>query len=129
MALWTVVFLGSCSLFLRSVRGAELQEGGCCRWSTCWTGQPASDTSSEVLLAPQLWALHFIPALWVTSASPSASPPTEGSINLRQIKSECWKVYNKYMGFICCFSVPLSPTVSRLQGAVSWVLKATLLLI
>lgn len=48
----------------------------------------------------------LIPAFWVTSASPSASPPTEGSTGLGQIKPECWKVYNKYLSFICCCSVP-----------------------
>lgn len=74
-------------------------------------------------VTPQLRAPGFIPAPRVTSVSPSASPPTEGSIRLGQIKPKRWKVY-KFISFICCFSVPLGPKVSQLQDASFWLLKA-----
>lgn len=96
--------------------------GGCCWQGTCWTGQL---TLRELVVTPQLRAPGFIPAPRVTSASPSASPPTEGSIRLRQIKPEHWKVY-KFISFICCFSVPLGLKVSQLQDASFWLLKAAL---
>lgn len=97
---------------------------GCWQRSTCRPGQPSSCPSWEVVRVPQLW-LGFIPALRLTSARPSASPPTEGSIKLGRVKPERWKVYNKCSSFICCFSGP-----SLLRGAASfWFLTATLLLI